>query len=122
MLITDSLMKNTQTDCHYIPQIYDFLDSLASACHFINIDLSNAYHKVQMKPGHEFKTALISQFGLFEYVIMPFRLWNAPATFQKRMHKVYSNGLEKFAMAHLDDILIFSEGLESHIKYRCWDL
>ena len=57
------------------------MDSLTGVKVFLTIDLRNAYHKVYIEPGHEFKMAFQSKWGNYKYVVMPFGLVNAPATF-----------------------------------------
>ena len=60
------------------------------------------------------KTAFCTPFGKYEYPKVPFGLAQAPSYFQKLMNKVL-NGLN-FAFAYLDDIIIFSETAEEHMK------
>ena len=69
-----------------------------------------------MSDKDEEKTALACHRGLFEFNVMPFGLANAPSVFMMLMNKVLS-GLETFAFAYIDDILIFSETLKQHIKH-----
>ena len=88
------LNKNTRLDRYPIPRIDDLLDRLAKATIFSKIDLSQAYHQVAIQPGDEYKTAFQSRFGLFEYVVLPFGLCNAPATFQRLMNSVFHQALD----------------------------
>ena len=60
------------------------------------------------------KTAVPTPFGLFEYVHMPFGLQNATATFQQFMDNIFMN--MKCVFIYLDDILIYSEDKEQHLK------
>ena len=76
-----SLNKQMRLDMFPIPRIHDLLDKLGKARIFGAIDLSSAYHQVRIKEGHEHKTAFLTPMGLFEYVVMPLGLTNAPATF-----------------------------------------
>ena len=69
-----------------------------------------------MTLGHEFKTAFKIRYGLFEYLVMPLRLTNAPTQFQSHMQNIFSDLLDISAVIYLDDILIFSKNLEEHIK------
>lgn len=69
-----------------------------------------------MAPGHEYKTAFKTRYGLFEYLVMPFGLMNAPAQFQSHMQSIFGDLLDLFVVIYLDDILIFSSSLEEHIQ------
>ena len=62
------------------------------------------------------KTAFACHRGLFEFNVMPFGLSNAPAVFQELM-SIVLNGCNAFAIAYLDDILIFSETFEEHMLH-----
>ena len=68
-------------DMFLIPHIHDLLNKLGKARIFSAVDLSSAYHQVRIKEGHKHKTAFLTPMGLFEYVVMPLGLTNAPATF-----------------------------------------
>ena len=76
-----SLNKQTHLDMFLILHIHDLLDKLGKAQIFSAVDLSSAYHQVRIKEGHEHKMAFLTPMGLFEYVVMPLGLTNAPATF-----------------------------------------
>ena len=62
------------------------------------------------------KTAFACHRGLFEFNVMPFGLSNAPAVFQELM-AVVLQGIGMFAIAYLDDILVFSPTLEDHLRH-----
>jgi hypothetical protein len=62
-------------------------------------------------------TAFAIRYGLYEYTVMPQGLTNAPASFQKRINYVLGPYLDNFAIAYIDDILIFSDTLEEHEKH-----
>ena len=63
------------------------------------------------------KTAFVTRYGSFEYTVMPFGLCNAPATFQRIMNDLLRNGLDKFVLVFLDDILIYSRTKEEHLQH-----
>jgi len=69
-----------------------------------------------MRKGDEHKTAFRTQHGQYEYKVMPFRLVNAPATFQTMMNKILREFLDHGVVVYLDHILIYSENMEIHIK------
>ena len=63
------------------------------------------------------KTAFRTQRGQFEFVVMPFGITNAPATFQRMMNALLKEELDAYILVYLDDILIFSQALEDHIHH-----
>ena len=67
-----------------------------------------------MALGHKFKMAFKTRYGLFEYLVIPFGLTNAPAQFQSHMQNIFSDLLDISVVIYLDDILIFSKNLDEH--------
>jgi len=70
-----------------------------------------------MTAGEEWKTAFITRYGLFEYLVMPFGLQNAPAAFQHFINHTLHGFLDKFASAYLDDIIIYSKSKNEHQEH-----
>ena len=66
-----------------------------------------------------FRTAFTTSLGQWEFVVMPFGLCNAPEMFQRLMNTVFTTEINKFILAYLDDILIFSESIEEHWEHLC---
>ena len=79
-----------------------------------SMDLYHGYHQVPMEPGHEFKTAFVTRYGSFEWTVLPLGLCNAPSTFQRLMHEVLGDDLDRFVLVYLDDILVFSNSEAEH--------
>jgi len=74
---------------------------------------------VRIAEGDEWKTAFHTHYGAFEWSVIPFRLTNAPAAFQRFMNDVFSNLLDVCIVVYLDDILIYSDNItqhQSHVK------
>ena len=97
----------TVRDNYPLPHIHDCTARLANATVFSKIDLVKGYHQIPMKKGHESKTAIVTPFGLFEFLRMPFGLKNAAQTFQRMMDVVIKDLQGVFV--YLDDILVASE-------------
>ena len=81
------------------------------------LDLKGTYNLIHIKEGYKWMTAFRTKFGLFEFLIMPFRLTNTPVTFQRMINQVLNEYLDRFIVVYLDDILIFLDILDKHIKY-----
>lgn len=97
-----------------LPLISETLDRLAGAAVYTKLDLKDAYHRIRIKQGDEWKTAFRTRYGHFEYQVLPFGLANAPATFQGYINRALSNLLDRTCVVYLDDILIYSEKEEDH--------
>ena len=85
------------------------LDRLGRAKRFTQLDLTNAYYRMRIREGDECKTAFRTRYGHFKYQVMPFSLFNTPATFQGYVNKILAEKLDIFVIVYLDDILIYTE-------------
>ena len=108
------LNKVTVKNRHPLPLITESLERLASAKFYTKLDVKEAYHRVRIKEGDEWKTAFRTRYGSFEYTVMPFGLTNAPAQFQAYIHQVLAGLIDVTCIVYLDDILIFSDTEEEH--------
>jgi hypothetical protein len=97
------LNVQTQPDRYTCPNIGDLTARLAGCRVFSKLDLRKGYHQVPVRPADVKKTAIITPFGLFEFLRMPFGLRNAGQTFQRMMDNVLA-GME-CAFVYLDDVL-----------------
>jgi hypothetical protein len=87
-----------------LARIDDLFDQLRGACVFSKIDLRSGYHQLKVRECNIPKTALVSRYGLYEFMVMSFGLTNAPTYFMYMMNKVFMEYLDKFVMMFIDDI------------------
>ena len=80
------------------------------------LDLASGYWQIYMDEKDIEKTAFITEEGLYEFIVMPFGLTNAPATFQRLMDTVMAGLKWSTLLVYLDDIIIFSNSFENHIR------
>ena len=82
---------------------------------FSTIDLRSGYHHITLGKSSRAKTAFVTPFGKYEFLMVPFGLAQAPAYFQLLMNKVLE-GLN-FTMTYLNDIIIFSDNELEHLEH-----
>ena len=100
-----------------LPLISETLDRLSKAVIFTKLDLKDAYNRIRIRAGDEWKTAFRTRYGHYKYCMMPFGLCNAPATFQQYINKALAGLIDVFCVVYLNDILIFSEKAEEHMNH-----
>ena len=105
----------TIDDRYPVPRLHDFTANLAGKTVFSKVDLIRGYHQVPVAPEDIEKTAVITPFGLFEFLRMPFGLKNTAQTFQRLMDTVLQ-GLD-FLFVYLDDILVASTNQDEHLEH-----
>ncbi|KAJ1591023.1 hypothetical protein NDA11_005241 [Ustilago hordei] len=100
-----------------LPLIEEQLFLLRKARIYTKLDLRAAYNLIRIAKGDEWKTAFGTQLGLYEYLVMPFGLANAPAHFQSFINDIFRDIIGIYVVVYLDDFLIFSDTEEAHVKH-----
>ena len=75
------LNRITKKNRYLLPRINKMLDRLVGLKVFTKFDLRDAYHRIRIRRGDEWKIAFRTRYGYFKYLIIPFGLYNIPITF-----------------------------------------
>ena len=110
-----SLNAKTVPDRYPVPHRHNFAVTLHGKKVFSKIDVHRAYHQIPVHENDVPKTAVITPFGLFEFVRMPFGLRNAGQTFQRFTDQVLRGLL--YCFVYMDDLLIASASHEEHPEH-----
>src|SRR3954453_22726762 len=98
-----------------LPLIQELVDKLKGAKYFMKLDIRWGYNNVRIKEGDEWKAAFRTNRGLFEPLVMFFRLTKSPTTFQNMMNDLLRDLVDKGkVIVYIDDIMIFTVMIEEH--------
>ncbi|MBW0490807.1 hypothetical protein O181_030522 [Austropuccinia psidii MF-1] len=107
----------TRKNKYPVPPMNKLLTIFNGYSIFSNIDLRGAYNLFRMKKDDEHLTAFRTKYGCYEYLVMPFGLINAPASFQNLFNDIFYDLLDIYVVVYLDDIVVFSKSEEEHVTH-----
>ena len=116
----------TKKDLYPLPQIQEVLESMVGTVHFSTMDFKSGFWQVKMVSESQQYTAFtLGNMGFYEFTCMPFRLCNAPVTFQHLMQNTLGELNLTYCVIYLDDIIVFGcteeEHLEClHVMFECF--
>lgn len=106
----------TMKDSYSLPYIDEILFSAGGNMSFMStIDLFSGFHQIPMNKNDIEKTCFTTKYGNYNFVVMPFGLCNAPATFQREMNRIFFPLIGDCLFIYMDDLVIFSPTFEKHL-------
>ena len=105
----------THKDSYPLPRIDDTIEALSGAKFFSTLDLKSGYWQLPLDDSAKEKTAFSTGSGSWQFNVMPFRLCNAPATFERLMEQVLFGLPMSVALVYLDDIIVPGQSFSQHI-------
>ncbi len=102
---------------YLLPNINETCSRFWESRWFTSFDLALAYWQVRFRKQDMEKMVFLIRTGQYQFRVIPFRLCNASATFQRLMNKVLRKYLEKFVEVYLNDVIIHFRIKKKHIKY-----
>ncbi|MBW0569177.1 hypothetical protein O181_108892 [Austropuccinia psidii MF-1] len=97
--------------------MHQLLNVLNGYSIFSKIDLHGVYNLLRIKEGDEHLTAFRTKYGSFEYLVMPFGLTKAPASFQNLVNDIFQDPLDVYVLVYLDDIMVFAKSEEENVTH-----
>ena len=113
--------KITIKNGYPLPATEELFPIVHGARYFSKIDLHSGYYQIRIDENDREKTAFVTRYGSYEFLVLPMGLCNSPGTFMELMNFVFEQQLDQFVIVFLDDVLIFSRNLEDHERHmrRC---
>ena len=112
-----SLNAQTVKDRYPLPRTDELFDHLHGAKWFTKIDLAQGFHQMRMDPESIPLTSFNTRYGSYEFVVMPMGISNGPSSFMRLMNDVLRPYIDKFCVAFLDDVLIYSRSETEHLEH-----
>ena len=112
-----SLNKKMIRNQYPLPLLEELFGHLGGAKVFSKIDLRSGYWQMPIREQDIPKRAFRTRWGLYEFLVMPFGVTNAPSQFMHMIKDVLSEYLDVFVLVFLDDILVYSRTVEEHAEH-----
>jgi hypothetical protein len=111
------LNQISRKNCYPLPLISEAIDRLSDAKFHTKLDICNAYHRVRVIKGMEWKTAFRTCYSHYEYTVMPSGLATALAAFQSYINATVRLYLDVFVIAYPDNVVVYSKPAEEQREH-----
>lgn len=111
------LNQSTIKNKYPLPRIEYLFDQLKGSMFFSKIDMRRGCHQLRVCKKDILKTAFLTQYENYEYMVTPFGVTNVPTTFMDLMNHLFHPYLDQFVVVFIDDILVYSSSEEDHCEH-----
>ena len=111
-----ALNNVTKKDSYPLPHVRDVLDKMHGSIYWSTLDAASAYWSIPLREEDKEKTAFNASRGKYEFNVTPYGLSNAGASYQRMMDICLAGLPTDRVLAYMDDVVIFSPGLDEHLK------
>jgi predicted oxidoreductase len=105
----------TRKDHYPLLLLNETLAQINRAKIFTKFDIHQAFHQIRMDPGLENLIIFQTRYRMYKCKVLPFKLMNGPATYQRYINNILFNYLNDFCIAYLDNIIIYSK---NELEYK----
>ena len=109
------LNEKTIFDPQPMPKLDDIFNKLGNARFISKIDCTKGFWQIPLEESTKEKSGFVTPFGHYQFNVMPFGMVNSGATFVRLMKSYWTEGLESFSDAFIDDVIIFSDHFPLHL-------
>ena len=111
------LNARTKKDLFPLPSMQETMESMVGARFFSSMDLKSGFWQVRMsEKSRQYTAFTVGSLGVYEFLQMPYRLCNVPATFQRLMQNCLGELNLTYALVYLDDVIVYSKTEEDHLR------
>ena len=107
----------TIKDAFPLPRIDEIFDQLTDATYYTKFDFKSGYFQVPLSKEDRPKTAFSTRDNHYQFTVLPQGITNGPATFQRVINHILGPTRWKYALAYIDDVIIYSKTFENHLEH-----
>jgi hypothetical protein len=107
----------TIKDAFPLPRIDEIFDQLTDAIYFTKFDFKSGYFQIPLSEEERPKTAFSTRDNHYQFTVLPQGITNGPATFQRIVNHVLGPTRWRYALAYIDDIIIYSKTFDEHLDH-----